>query len=274
MHRFLALLIGISVLAASPGAFAAPGKNKGTKRLLVVSYTAGFHHSVISTSEKVLTKMAADSGFFTVDFCRTKEDVKKMMTLSSLQNYDGVFFSNTTGNLGIPNLYSFLYWLKSGHAFIGVHAATDTYHPGDVRGDTSYIDMIGGEFKTHGQQCEVAAIVDDPSHPAVRHLKTPYKVYDEIYEHKANDRTKVHALLSLDRHPDDGHPEAGQPGDYLLAWCKDYGKGKVFYTALGHRDEVWESDQFKQHILGALKWAFGMEKGKSVPHVFAPEAGR
>ena len=271
MYRILALLVGITLLVSATAAWAKGGEKK---RVLVVTYTAGFYHSVIPTSEKVLQKLADDNGFFTVDFCRTKEDVKSMLTLTGLKDYDGVFFANTTGNLGIPNLYSFLYWIKSGHAFLGSHAATDTYHPSQIRGDKSYIEMIGGQFKTHGKQCEVAAIVDDPSHPSTKHLKTPYKVYDEIYEHKENERSKVHVLLSLDRHPDDGHAEAGQPEDFLLAWCKDYGKGKVFYTALGHRDEVWESKEFQQHILGGLKWAFGMEKGKSVPHVFAPEAGR
>jgi hypothetical protein len=63
--------------------------------------------------------------------------------------------------------------------------------------------------------------------------------------------------LSLDRHPDDGLPEAGQPGDLLLAWFKSYGQGRVFYTALGHREDVWESATYQAHLLGAIRWALG-----------------
>ena len=75
MHRILALLVGITLLVSATAAWAKGGEKK---RVLVVTYTAGFYHSVIPTSEKVLQKLADDSGFFTVDFCRTKEDVKNI----------------------------------------------------------------------------------------------------------------------------------------------------------------------------------------------------
>lgn len=273
MHRLLALLIGTVVVFCAAGA-ADAAREKAKKRLLVVTHTEGFRHGVIPKSEQVLQDLSGRSGFFTVDFCRTKEDVKKMLTLAGLRDYDGVFFANTTGNLGIPNLPAFLAWIKTGRAFLGAHAATDTYRSAAPGGSMDYIEMIGGEFKTHGKQCEIVANVDDPSHPSVKHLAPAYTVFDEIYEHIHNDRTKVHALLSIDKHPDDGHPEANQPADMLIAWCKDYGKGKVFYTALGHRDEVWEGEPFQKHIIGALKWAFGLEKGRSEPQQAKAAADR
>ena len=61
-------------------------------------------------------------------------------------------------------------------------------------------------------------------------------------------------LLSLVRHPADGLPEAGQPADLPLAWAKNYGQGRVFYTALGHREEVWENSLYQQHVLGGIRW--------------------
>ena len=60
-------------------------------------------------------------------------------------------------------------------------------------------------------------------------------MFDEIYQFKNFDRTKVHGLLTLDKHPNDK-----TPGNYPIAWCKDYGKGRVFYTSLGHREDVWD----------------------------------
>jgi type 1 glutamine amidotransferase len=79
-------------------------------------------------------------------------------------------------------------------------------------------------------------------------LPSPLRIFDEIYEFRSNPRSRVNVLFSLDRHPDDGHAAAGQPGDFPLAWYRDYGRGRVFYTALG---------QYQQHLLGALQWALG-----------------
>jgi type 1 glutamine amidotransferase len=51
--------------------------------------------------------------------------------------------------------------------------------------------------------------------------------------------------------------------DYAIAWCRDYGKGRVFYTALGHMKELWTDETFmKKHILPAIRWAMGDEKWK------------
>ena len=53
--------------------------------------------------------------------------------------------------------------------------------------------------------------------------------------------------------------------DYAISWCHDYGKGKVFYTSLGHRKEVWKDERFQKHLLGGLKWATGVLPGDSTP---------
>ena len=74
------------------------------------------------------------------------------------------------------------------------------------------------------------------------------------------ERAKVHGLLTLDK-----HPNSGEPGDYPIAWCKKYGKGNVFYTSLGHREDVWESQPYQKHILGGIKWALGLAKGDAKP---------
>ena len=61
-------------------------------------------------------------------------------------------------------------------------------------------------------------------------------------------------LLSLDR-----HPNTGSPGYFPIAWCRYYGKGRIFYTALGHRPDVWESSFFQRHLIGGIRWALGIE---------------
>lgn len=263
------------------------------KKVLVVTTTLGFRHSSIPTAEKVIGDLAKSSGAFTVDYARVepndpqyrgadgkpdkakvdaaiKEVITAKMSPAALKNYDAVIFANTTGDLPIPDKQAFLDWIRSGKGFVGMHSATDTFH-----GYPPFIEMIGGEFKSHGAQVEVEAINQDKECPACRHLGDTWTIFDEIYLFKNFDRSKVHGLLTLDKHPNDK-----TPGDYPIAWIKEYGQGRVFYTSLGHREDVWDPDwkgqrknseeiarQYQQHILGGIKWALGLEKADAKPQV-------
>ena len=118
--------------------------------------------------------------------------------------------------------------------------------------------MLGAEFETYGDETTVDLRVEDRSHPAGADLENPFRIFDEIYEFRSNPRGRVNVLLSLDRHPADGHAAAGQPGDFPLAWSHTYGSGRVFYTALGHRDDVWNDPRFQRHVSGAIRWALAL----------------
>jgi len=281
-------LIPLFALMCGLAAEAAP------KRVLVVTTTLGFRHSSIPTAENVIAELAKTTGLFAVDYARVepndpqyrgadgKPDKAKVeaaitevigtkMSTQALKTYDAVIFANTTGDLPIPDKEAFLDWIKSGKGFVGMHSASDTFHHYQP-----FIDMIGGEFKTHGPQVEVDAINQDKGCPACRHLPGTWTVFDEIYQFKNFDRSKVHGLLTLDKHPNDK-----TPGDYPVAWMKEYGKGRVFYTSLGHREDIWDpnwtdgkgqrknspeiSRQYQQHILGGIKWALGLEKADAKP---------
>ncbi len=230
------------------------------KRLLVVTATQGFRHSSIPLAEKVLAGLGEQCGLYTVDYVRGGADGKgngdmEKLAPESLKNYDGVIFANTTGDLPLPDREAFIKWIQSGKAFIGMHSASDTYH-----GFPGYIEMLGGEFLTHQSQAAVECLNMDVSSPETRHLGARYSVYDEIYILKNFHRDTVHGLLTLDK-----HPNTQMPGDYPIAWCKQVGQGKLFYTSLGHREDLWLSDAYQKHILGGIEWALGLEKGDATP---------
>ena len=234
------------------------------KRVLVVTVTKGFRHSSIPTAEKILGELARKDGSFTVDYVRNDQEMAEKMTSESLKKYDGVIFGNTTGDLPLPDKQAFLDWIKSGKAFIGMHSASDTFDGKD--GVDPYIEMLGGEFKTHGDQAGVECLISDVDHPATKHLKKgklqSYCIeQEEMYLLKNFDASKVHQLLYLDKHPNN-KKEAGR---FPVAWCKNYGEGKVFYTSLGHREDVWENQRYQAHILGGIKWALGLEDGDASP---------
>jgi len=252
----LRLLTAALVAAGVVTAEAAP------KKVLVVTATTGFRHSSIATAENVIATLGETSGAYTVvDFVRGGPDgkdnaeVAAKMTMAKLNEVDAVIFANTTGDLAIPDKDGFIKWVEAGHALIGMHSCSDTFH-----GYRPFIELLGGEFLTHGAQVQVDAYNQDPTHPATRHLGPIYTVFDEIYEFKSFERAKVHGLLTLDK-----SPQTLAPGDFPVAWSKDVGRGKMFYTSLGHCEDVWTSALYQQHILGGIQWALGLEKGSGKP---------
>lgn len=196
-----------------------------------------------------------------------KESLAKLSP-DNLKKFDAVIFANTTGDLPLPDKQGFIDWVANGGAFIAMHSGSDTFH-----GFRPFIDMLGGEFETHHAQVSVDAINRDKEHPATRHFGDKFTVFDEIYLIKSYDQKKVHELLSLD-----AHPNTKVPGHHAVSWCKEYGKGKVFYTSLGHREDVWDPTEpnrktnpkevaldYNKHLVGGIKWALGLEKGDATP---------
>ena len=237
--------------ASAPGTPAGPS-SPAAKTLLVVTHTTGFRHSSIAIAETTIRDIGSRNALFETEFCRTDADVRSRLTADGLRGVDAVFFANTTGNLGIPDMRAFLDWIAAGHAFLGAHSASDTYHE-----SPEFLAMLGGEFVTHGSIASADIRVDDPADPSVAHLVPRFTITDELYRFTRNSRADVHALLSMDRVPSDGVGTAGAPADLLMAWRRSHGSGRVFYTALGHREEVWQDARFQQHLLGALRWALG-----------------
>jgi len=252
------IVAGVLFLALGWPGGVSEARAVATRRVLVVTVTKGSRHDSIPTAEKVLGELATKSGLFTVDYARTDEEMATKMTAAALKNYAAVVFANTTGDLPMPDKGAFLKRIESGMGFVGVHAATDTFR-GHKPLDP-YVLMLGGEFKGHGAQVEVEVINQDPRHPACRNYPPTFHIFDEVYLMNGFQRSRVHGLLTLDK-----HPNTGVPGDYPIAWCKMYGNGRVFYTSLGHREEIWESPDFQKHILGGIKWAVRLERGDAGP---------
>jgi type 1 glutamine amidotransferase len=153
-------------------------------------------------------------------------------------------------------------WVKAGGAFAGTHCATDTLYT------TPYGELIGGLFKTHPAQQKVRLKVEDPKHPAAKGFKDGDEYYDEwyIFRDEPYSRDRLHIILSM--YPDSFKPNAKterKDNDYAIAWCHEVGKGKVFYTSMGHRRETWRDPRFQESLIGGLKWALGQAEGDATP---------
>ncbi len=226
------------------------------KKLLYVTTAGGFAHSSRPLSRDVVAKLGRDSGRFVA----TTSDTPELITAEGLKGFDAVMFYTTGGMDQLvakggtkAGLEALVQWVRDGHAFLGVHSATDTLAEWEP-----YWEMIGGSFDGHPWNAGDPAItvdVEDPSHPAALPVAHGWKIQDEIYQMKNYSRDRIHVILSMNEVSYKGKQGAKRAdNDYAIAWCRDYGKGKVFYTSLGHREDVWTNPTYQTHLLGGILW--------------------
>lgn len=235
--------------------------------VLFLTQSAGFRHEVVARAAPDTLSLAeqalsdASAGRFAL---RCSQDVTELPAL--LPGLDAlVCFTSGDLPLDPAGREALADWLAAGGALVGIHSAADTWTD-----DPAWAALLGGRFAGHPWHAPVQLQVERPDHPALAHLGRRWEVHDEIYQFEAFFRTPAEVLLSLDLASVDRSLGARADGDYALAWCKPYGAGRVFYTALGHRPELWRDEAFLRHVLGAMTWALG---GPDLP-VPPPRGGR
>ena len=189
-----------------------------------------------------------------------REQFAKAFAAESLALFDGVIFASTTGELPIPDLNAFLAWVKSGKAFIGFHAATDTLKSSDA-----YCEMVGGYFAGHPWNAggEHGFVVHDPGHPVVAMFPERFRWKDEIYQYDPRYKPdNLRVLLSLDM----AASTPQEPWHVPVAWVREYGRGRVFATNFGHNDATWTDPMFKQHMEQGIAWALGRVTASATPN--------
>ena len=218
--------------------------------ILLLRHSAGFEHSYLPNAEVTFKHLAQENGWRVTTthlLGNIKEDV--------LKSLDVLVFA-TTGNLALDAAQKKLVidFVRNGKGFMGIHNGADTGYDWP-----EYGEMVGGYFTGHPWTQEVTVKVEDPNHPAVRHLGRSFRVFEEVYTFKNWDRKKTHVIMSLDNSSVDISKGNRPDNDYAMAWCHSFGKGRVMYTALGHPDDLWSKTWFQTHIVGGLKYAAGLE---------------
>jgi type 1 glutamine amidotransferase len=253
-----------SLCGLAAGADQAPGAKK---KILFFSPSFGFRHSVVtrpmtgqlSYAEKMLKEMAGRSGY-EVYF---SQDFHDLDNPGAYKQFDAIVFY-TTGNPPI-NREGLLKYVRDGGALIGIHTATDTFHSDGNCGPKwpEYTHLIGAAFRTHGPGHDAIVIkVEDPNNPATKMIKQGWEIRDEIYLFREFSRDNCHVLLSVNTERTSDKSLAAhnmtRGEDCPIAWTRTEGKGRVFYTSLGHLEDVWANPLWQQHVLGGIAWA--MEK--------------
>jgi uncharacterized protein len=241
------------------------------KHVLVIGQAKGFEHDSISPAMAAIYNLGKESGLWDTTMrtdteLLTRKDLKR--NTKNLNYFDVLVFASTTGELEMDasqkqDMLSFI--KEDGKGFVGIHAALDTNYTWP-----EYGEMIGGWFDQHPWMTFNAPIInEDPAFPAVRHLPKAFVKYDEIYQPKDWSRSNVNVLLSLDPTKLDysNNPRIHREDhDFPVAWSKMYGKGRVFYSTLGHTEESWEDPDIRTMYFEAIKWALGMTEGSTTSH--------
>src|ERR1051326_9136832 len=257
----------ILVFTLLAGSLAIAQTQAGKKNILVIGETKGYEHGSVPDAMANVWKMGMDSNLW-ITYTRTDTELitksKLTRNAKNLDYFDLLVFASTTGELDMndqqkKDMMSFIH--DDGKGFVGIHAALDTNYKWP-----EYGEMIGGWFNEHPWGTFQAPILNEGGDfPATSHFPKSTVKRDEIYQAKEWSRDKVNVLLRLDENKlDYNNPRVHrQDHDFAVAWSKMYGKGRVFYSTLGHTTEAWTDPDILKMYFEAIKWALGMTEGST-----------
>jgi type 1 glutamine amidotransferase len=212
-----------------------------------------------------LAKYSEDYRTRTAEKGKPAEEVTKencgRINADTLKKFDVVFFFTTGSPVDKDELKDLIAWVKAGGGFAGTHCATDTLY------NTDYGQLIGAYFDGHPWSQNVKLKVEDPKHPGAKGFKSGDEIKDEIYQFRDQpySRDKLHVILSIDNNSIDVKKGKRKDQDYAVSWCYELGKGRVFYTSLGHERDVWRDPRFQESVIGGLKWVAHRADGDATP---------
>src|SRR5216117_2164361 len=158
----------------------------------------------------------------------------------SLANVDAIFFlGHREIDLTAQQKSELLSFVRDeGKGFVAAHTGTTAFLKWP-----EFADMIGGQYDDHPWGVTTAPVItEDPSFPATQHFPPVFTFTDEFYQTKLFSREKSRVLLRLDLSKLPPNPNVRIiNGDFPLAWAKMYGKGRVFYSSLGHDSTTWDN---------------------------------
>lgn len=258
-----AALVGLSAPSLNWVAAAEERNGKKKRKVLYFTRSAGFEHppvirdgAELSKSEMMLSEWGAKVGLDVV--CSKDGSVFD----GDLDQFDAFIFytsGDLTGRCDRPQpgkamspagKKKFLAAIEAGKGFVGIHSATDTFRSPGV---DPYIAMVGAEFVTHGEQQKATMDIVSPKFPGVEGLGKSFTLHEEWYtQHKfAKD---LHVILVQETKGMQGPPYQRPP--YPATWARMQGKGRVFYTSMGH-NEIWSNPTFRQVLMGGIAWSLG-----------------
>jgi uncharacterized protein len=230
-------------------------------------------HDSVSHALAVIERLGYESGLYDT-FIRTDSNIISRHPLMTdgkpasggpnLNNVDAIFFlGHRDVPLDAPQRADLLSFVKEdGKGFVAAHTATTAFLDWPEFGE-----MIGARYDGHPWNTASGSVInEDPAFPATKHLPPVFALTDEFYQAQEYSRDKIRVLLRLDVSKMPRNTELHRTdGDFPLAWARTYGKGRVFYSALGHASATWDNPDIYHMYFEALKWALGLTDADASP---------
>jgi type 1 glutamine amidotransferase len=232
------------------------------RSLLVFNLTKGYVHESIEWTDFAIARMGEKTGAFTA----VVSSDTMLFQADRLAQFDAVLFNNNTGEpFTDPALRaSLLAYVRGGGGVVGLHDATDCFFEWPEFGE-----MMGGYFVNHPWNEEVTLRIEEPDHPLMEVFDSPsYIVADEIYQFREPySRDRLRVLISLDTTQLDLEREGVQreDRDFAVSWVRGEGAGRVFYSSLGHRYEIFTDPTILRHWLAGIQYALGDLEAEDSP---------
>ncbi len=257
--------IALAILVVTMAAWSQEAPKR--KKLLAIGQSNGFQHDAVSHGLATLWKVGQESGLWDTYIRTDTQLITKKKLPNNAKNLDYfdavVFYTTLELDLTADQKADLLSFVRDdGKGFLGTHSATDTFYQWP-----EYGEMIGGYFDDHPWHQKVRVNVEDRKFPATEHFPKSFEITDEIYQFKNFSRDRVRVLMSIDTSSIDLTKKNVHrtDQDFAVTWVRNYGKGRVFYSSLGHREEVWNRPDMQKMWLEAVKWAMGITKGDATP---------
>jgi uncharacterized protein len=256
------------ILLLFSGLGIAQSQNPPKKHLLVLGEEKGYRHDSVSHAMATIERLGEATGLWETTL-RTDTEVltkrKLEFNAKNLNDFDAVLLF-TGGSLPMDtqqkaDLLSFVH--DDGKGFVGVHSAAITFTDWP-----EYGEMLGGYFDEHPWGTFDAPIeVEDPQFPGMQQWPRSFILRDEIYQIRNYSRSKVRVLMRLDASRLDlSNPKVHRADrDFAVTWAKMYGKGRVYYSTLGHPKENWDNSNLQRMYTEAIKWALGLVNADLTP---------
>ena len=263
MRRFEAVLVFMTM--ALLGGTRAAG---ASKKLLAIGEEKGYRHESVSHALATIERLGRETGLWDTTIRTDTEALTKKKleyNAKNLNDFDAVlFYTGGTLEMDEQKKADFLSFVRDdGKGFIGVHSATITFTDWP-----EYGVMIGGYYDEHPWGTFSAPIiVEDPGFPGMKQWSRSFVLNDEIYQIRNFSRDKVRVLMRLDANKIDlANPRVHRKDrDFAVTWAKMYGKGRVYYSTLGHPTENWDRPELQTMYVEAIKWAMGLVAADVTP---------
>jgi type 1 glutamine amidotransferase len=240
----------------------------------------GYQHDSVSHAVATIERLGRESGAYDT-FIRTDSQLitkhpimfaagtgiatGETFNVRNLDYFDAIFFFGVREiELSAEQRSDLLSFVKDdGKGFVAAHAASTAFFSWPEFGE-----MLGGRFDEHPWGiADGTVIVDEPAFPAMRHLRPAQVFHDELYQIKNFSRHQIRVLAHLDA----SKLNLTKPlvhrtdGDFPAAWARTYGKGRVFYSILGHDADDWDNPAIATMYYEAVRWALGLVDGDASP---------